>query len=149
MAIHTTVRMSSFSWEDCRFASTSRKQLADTWRVSGCMNCGQNPVCMLQTPQMARPTTSIMKLCGASNRKWLKHGYLNMVMKMKLMSQTCQKYAQIVPGEKWLSHSRTALQHSGTTVLRSKRVRIWSTYVDMVQILYSAGLIQSWEHSFM
>ena len=44
MATHTTVRISSFSWEDGRFASTSRKQLADTG-VSGCMNCGQNLVC--------------------------------------------------------------------------------------------------------
>ena len=33
MAISTTVRMSSFSLEDGRFASTSRKQLADTWKV--------------------------------------------------------------------------------------------------------------------
>ena len=40
-----------------------------------------------------------MKLCGASNGKLLKHGYLDMVIKMKLMLQTCPKYAQIVLGE--------------------------------------------------
>ena len=95
-----------------------------------------------------------MKLCGASNGKWLKHGYLDMVIKMKLMLQTCPKYAQIVLGQSGY-HTVEPLCNAVeqlSNVLRSEHVarlmtkfnkmhssipnfRVWSTYVDMVEIL--------------
>ena len=57
------VRMSSFSWKNCMFASTSWKQLVNTWTAQDRMTCGQNRVCMQQTPLRPCWTANLLPWC--------------------------------------------------------------------------------------